>query len=79
MPLINQVLKPFSYKFVVVYFDDILVYFVDVVTHFEHLRIVMEVLQRNKIYINLKKCSFLQSNVEFLGFIVGTDGIRAIE
>ena len=36
---------------------------------------VIEVLRRNKLYINLKKCSFLQSNVEFLGFIVGTDGI----
>ena len=31
------------------------------------------------MYINLKKCRFLQSNVEFLGFIVGTDGIKAVE
>ncbi|KAH9753570.1 hypothetical protein KPL71_015115 [Citrus sinensis] len=79
MRLMNQVLKPFSCKFVVVYFDDILVYSVDVVTHLEHLRMVMEVLRRNKFYINMKKCSFLQSNVEFLDFVVGMDGIRAFE
>lgn len=57
------------------YFDDILVYSIDVVTHLEHLRIVMEALQGNKLYINLKKCSFLQSNVELSCFIVGVDRI----
>lgn len=49
MHLMNQVLKPFSCKFVVVYFSDILVYYVDVVMHLEHLRIVMEMLRRNKL------------------------------
>ena len=34
---------------------------------------------RNKFYINLKKYSFLQSNIEFLGFIVGVDGVRVIK
>lgn len=44
MHLMNEVRKPFSCKFIVVYFHDILVYFVDVVTHLEHLRMVMDVL-----------------------------------
>lgn len=61
------------------YFDDVLVYSVDVVTHLEHLRMLIEVLRRNRLHINLKKCSFLQNNVEFLGFIVGADRIRAID
>lgn len=62
-----------------VHFDDIFVYFIDVLMHFEHLRMVIEVLRRNKLYINLKKFSSLQSNMEFLGFIISANGIRAIE
>lgn len=55
MCLINQVLKPFSYKFIMVYFDDILVYSINVVRHLQHSRMVVEVLGRNKRYINRKK------------------------
>lgn len=62
-----------------VHFDKILVYSIGVVTHLEHLRMVKELSRKNKLYINLKKCSFLQSDVEFLGFIVGLDEIQAIK
>lgn len=73
-----MVLKPFFSRFVLVYFDDILVYFVDVMTHLEHLRLVVEVLQWNKLYISLKKCGFLQSNMELLGFIIGADELELL-
>lgn len=71
----NQVFKPFSYKFIMVYIDDILVYSIDMVTYLEHLRMTIEVLWRNKLCINPKKRRFLQSNVEFLDFIVGVNEI----
>lgn len=61
------------------YFDDILIHSQTLKDHILHLREVLTVLQQNKLYINLTKCSFMTSDLLFLGFIVSADGIRVDE
>ena len=62
-----------------VYFDDILIYSKTLEEHLVHIEEVFQILQSNKLYLNLKKCEFLSNQLLFLGFIVGEHGIQVDE
>jgi len=72
----NQVFTPFISHLLVVYFDDILVYSESEDEHLMHLTQVMKTLEEEKLYGNLKKCSFFPKEVTFLGCIVTAQGVK---
>ncbi|XP_040942306.1 uncharacterized protein [Gossypium hirsutum] len=44
--------------------------------HIEHLRAILEVLRKEVLYANLKKCNFCTDKVAFLGFVVSAEGLE---
>ena len=47
--------------------------------HQDHLTEIMNVLEAEKVYGNLKMCSFFTNKVTFLGYIVTAEGIEVHE
>ncbi|KAJ8722994.1 hypothetical protein PYW07_004174 [Mythimna separata] len=65
--------------FLYCYSDDILISSSDHKTHLEHLEVVFQRLNEYGITINLEKCTFKATSIEFLGYEVSTLGIRPLE
>ena len=68
MRLMNEVLRDFIGKFVIVYLDDILVFIQTEEEHLKHLRYVLERLQHENLLINVKKCTFMKKRASIFGF-----------
>lgn len=76
MRLMNEMLKEFIGKFVIMYLDDILIFSETKEEHFRQVRSVLEKLQQNKLLINLKKCTFLQKELVYLGFVIAKNELK---
>lgn len=72
----NRIFRPYIGKFVLVYLDDILVFSKTESEHLEHLRKALTLLREHQLYAKLSKCDFGKTEVEFLGHILGKDGLR---
>ncbi|KAI3681151.1 hypothetical protein L6452_35935 [Arctium lappa] len=76
MDLMNRVFRPFLDKSVIVFIDDILVYSKSEAEHEQHLREVLEVLRKERLYAKYSKSDFWLDDVQFLGHVVTRDGVK---
>ncbi|GJY28648.1 putative reverse transcriptase domain-containing protein [Tanacetum coccineum] len=76
MDLMNRVCKPYLDKFVIVFIDDILIYSRNKEEHANHLRIILELLKKEKLYAKFSKCDFWIRIVQFLGHLIDSQGLH---
>ncbi|KAH0129268.1 hypothetical protein KCU82_g20625, partial [Aureobasidium melanogenum] len=75
--MINDTLREYLDITVVAYLDDILIYTDgDLNQHIKDVQQVLAKLEERRLKANPKKCEFHVKETEFLGFIIGIDGIR---
>jgi hypothetical protein len=75
MDLMNRIFRSYLDKFIVVFIDDILIYSSSQIEHEHHLREVLEILRRNKLFAKLSKYEFWLNEVVFLGHVISGKGI----
>ena len=74
---INKILAKKLDIFVIVYLNNVLVYTENKSQgHVEAVQWVLDLLQKNGFFANLKKCRFHQDEVRFLGYAVSAQGVQ---
>ncbi|GKC80923.1 putative reverse transcriptase domain-containing protein [Tanacetum coccineum] len=76
MDLMNWVCKEYLDKFMIVFIDDILIYSKSKEEHTEHLKLILELLKKEELYTKFSKCEFWLSKVQFLGYVIDSEGIH---
>ncbi|GJZ41619.1 putative reverse transcriptase domain-containing protein [Tanacetum coccineum] len=76
MDLMNRVCKPYLDKFVIVFIDDILVISKDEEEHGKHLKFILELLKKERLYTKFSKCDFWLDSVQFLGHVIDRSGVH---
>jgi hypothetical protein len=75
MYLMDKVFMEYLDKFVVVFIDDILIFSNTKEEHEKHLRLVLEKLRSNQLYVKFSKCEFWLTEVVFLGHVIAAGGV----
>ena len=73
--LMSRVLHGLEWKVCLVYIDDVIVFSATFEEHISRLKLVFDRLREANLKLKPSKCNFARSTVNYLGFLVSSDGI----
>ncbi|MBW0579187.1 hypothetical protein O181_118902, partial [Austropuccinia psidii MF-1] len=74
--LVNDIFQDLLDVYVVVYLDDIMVFSKSEEEHVTHVSTVLSRLRANNLFAKASKCLFHVSSVEYLGYVVSSEGLK---
>jgi hypothetical protein len=72
----NYLFSDYIGVFMDVYLDDIIIYSNTLEEHIKHVKLVIDILEREKLYLSTSKLQLLKAELSVLGCIVDDKGIR---
>lgn len=74
--LMNTVLGNLRFGRVICYMDDLLIATKTIEENMVCLEMVLDILVKNRLTVNLDKCSFFRDRITFLGYDISEQGVR---
>jgi hypothetical protein len=74
--LMNHTFSDYIGRIMDIYLDDIIIYSDTLEDHVKHVKLIIDILTREKLYLSKNKLHFLQPELKILGRIVDDNGIR---
>ncbi|MBW0587259.1 hypothetical protein O181_126974 [Austropuccinia psidii MF-1] len=74
--LVNDIFQDLLDVYFVVYLDEIMVFYKSEEEHVTHVSTVLSKLRANTLFAKASKCLFHVSNVEYLGYVVSSEGLK---
>lgn len=72
---VMEALHPFLGHICQIYLDDIIIWSNSLEEHIQHIKLIMNALQKCRLYCNSKKSQFLLTELEFLGHHILCEGM----
>ena len=74
--LMNHLFSSYIGRFMDIYLDDIVIYSDSLEEHVEHVKLVLDILKREKLYLSKTKLHFIAPELHILGRVIDDQGIR---
>ena len=74
--LMNHLFSVYIGHFMDIYLDDIVIYSDMLSKHVEHVKIVLDMLRREQLYLSKDKLHFLKPILNLLGHVIDDEGIK---
>lgn len=72
----NSNFKPFLYKFVLVFYNDILIYKSYWLAHLNHIRQIFHQLCSKSLKVKFSKCTFVTTRIHYIGHIITSKDVE---